>query len=594
MGIGFDADRLRVAGMGLLAALAMWPLQPAHAADGVRPYLGVSTRTIDADLKDGLGVDHGVVIVSVGRGSAAQRAGLRAMDIVTGVDGQPINSAEDFTASIGAGLPGMLVAIDVLRDGKPMSLRATLMAAPTEIQPPDRAWVESKLAAADQPGRNTIGGATITTLTPAIAEPLEISALSRGAVVLNVEPGSSAEQVGLRKGDAIFAINGKRTLTAASAATLFASATAGDHPAVVAIGRGAEFGLVPLTAKARAGVVFGQAPEITALRAAYGDLAPYIFEKRAGTKDPVQVYTVFKAVQNLGDRNRSPYYVKFGWSREKTGLVLTEWWMDREWGPLWYSYYASKKGTGHFERTISGYSTKTFDVNADGSISGMGRLRNENGFNTRLIVYKQEGDGLSVRLYRGPVASKETLTEEYILERADPKAYDLAANAYKQQKADEKAAKQANGGGGLLGVLGTVAQAAAVVSDNNLYRQTMIGAMNQGVPGLGSAVGAVSGGGNGAVGGVGSGRSGGGSYPKKPNLAMGSQCPGFTMGNYRTYALQGGNDQQLFSLCGQAFEYYHMYENAIAQGYSEADANRTYAAHEDSARVATDFYRNAR
>jgi hypothetical protein len=32
-----------------------------------------------------------------------------------------------------------------------------------------------------------------------------------------------------------------------------------------------------------------------------------------------------------------------------------------------------------------------------------------------------------------------------------------------------------------------------------------------------------------------------------------------------------------------------MYKRAIAQGYSEADANRTYAAHEDSARVAKGF-----
>ena len=42
-------------------------------------------------------------------------------------------------------------------------------------------------------------------------------------------------------------------------------------------------------------------------------------------------------------------------------------------------------------------------------------------------------------------------------------------------------------------------------------------------------------------------------------------------------------------MCGQAFEYYTMYKRAIAQGYSEADANRTYAAHEQSARVAEGF-----
>lgn len=95
----------------------------------------------------------------------------------------------------------------------------------------------------------------------------------------------------------------------------------------------------------------------------------------------------------------------------------------------------------------------------------------------------------------------------------------------------------------------------------------------------------LGGGRGGALGGVGGGPTGvRGSYPTRPNLAEGSQCPGFTIGNYRTHAFNGGRDQQLFALCGQAFEYYKMYLNAIDQGYSEADSNRTYNAHEGAVR----------
>lgn len=43
-------------------------------------------------------------------------------------------------------------------------------------------------------------------------------------------------------------------------------------------------------------------------------------------------------------------------------------------------------------------------------------------------------------------------------------------------------------------------------------------------------------------------------------------------------------------MCGQAFEYYIMYRRAIAQGYAEADANRTHAAHQQSALVANQYY----
>jgi hypothetical protein len=86
-----------------------------------------------------------------------------------------------------------------------------------------------------------------------------------------------------------------------------------------------------------------------------------------------------------------------------------------------------------------------------------------------------------------------------------------------------------------------------------------------------------------------SGAMGGAGYPTRQMVNLGSTCPGFTLENYRTRSFEGGADTQLFTMCGHAFEYYNMYLNAIRQGYSEADANRTYSAHEQSARVAIAF-----
>jgi hypothetical protein len=85
------------------------------------------------------------------------------------------------------------------------------------------------------------------------------------------------------------------------------------------------------------------------------------------------------------------------------------------------------------------------------------------------------------------------------------------------------------------------------------------------------------------------------SYATRPNALEGHPaCAGFNLSNYRQLGLEGGNDVQLKTMCAQAFEYYSMYLNAIRQGYSESDANRTYAAHEDSAKVASAFYENNR
>jgi len=84
-------------------------------------------------------------------------------------------------------------------------------------------------------------------------------------------------------------------------------------------------------------------------------------------------------------------------------------------------------------------------------------------------------------------------------------------------------------------------------------------------------------------------------YPTRPNtLVGGAACADFSLSNYRELALSGGNDIQLKTMCGQAFEYYSMYLRAIEQGYSESDANRTYSAFEGAASNASSFYRNNR
>ena len=88
-----------------------------------------------------------------------------------------------------------------------------------------------------------------------------------------------------------------------------------------------------------------------------------------------------------------------------------------------------------------------------------------------------------------------------------------------------------------------------------------------------------------------------GSYRTRPNTLLGkAACRGYTDQNFKEYfvANQSGPDVQLHTMCAAAFNYYAMYRNAIAQGYSEADANITYGVFEKTALTATEFYRTAR
>ncbi|UNK57254.1 hypothetical protein MNQ95_14130 [Pseudoxanthomonas daejeonensis] len=177
-----------------------------------------------------------------------------------------------------------------------------------------------------------------------------------------------------------------------------------------------------------------------------------------------------------------------------------------------------------------------------------------------------------------------------------------------RELAEQQARDEASGGSGIGRMLGTLAIATvgaatvgyhggsaeqimggalvgATIANPDSAAASILGAAGQelvtgGVSGMGAAS---------SLAGMASG--GGGSYPTRPNLAQ-SACAGFTESNYQQKAVSGGGDQQLYAMCGQAFDYYTMYKRAIAQGYSEADANRTYAAHQQSAEVAAGYLRS--
>jgi putative serine protease PepD len=93
--------------------------------------LGISGRTLTpSDLKS-LGIDHGVAVVSVERGSAADEAGLQSSangtgDVITAIDGQDVSKFEDVADYIDHKSVGDEVKITIHRDGKDMDVTATL------------------------------------------------------------------------------------------------------------------------------------------------------------------------------------------------------------------------------------------------------------------------------------------------------------------------------------------------------------------------------------------------------------------------------------------------------------------------------------
>jgi membrane-associated protease RseP (regulator of RpoE activity) len=86
--------------------------------------IGVSTTPLGKQLADYFGVTHGVLVNSVEANSPAERAGLKAGDVVTEADGQQVEDADDLVRALGAKDEGE-VTLTVVRERKQRSMRVS-------------------------------------------------------------------------------------------------------------------------------------------------------------------------------------------------------------------------------------------------------------------------------------------------------------------------------------------------------------------------------------------------------------------------------------------------------------------------------------
>ena len=111
------------------------PVVESLIAEGkvVRPWLGVSVTTVTPTIQQyyHLAVDAGALITSVGSGSPASKAGLRARDVVTKIGGEDISTAAELTAAIASHQISDQIEIVCYRGDAQESVTATLEESPS-------------------------------------------------------------------------------------------------------------------------------------------------------------------------------------------------------------------------------------------------------------------------------------------------------------------------------------------------------------------------------------------------------------------------------------------------------------------------------
>ncbi|MCS2170239.1 serine endoprotease DegP [Scandinavium sp. TWS1a] len=150
-----------------------------------RGELGIMGTELSSDLAKAMKVDaqRGAFVSQVLPNSSAAKAGIKAGDVITSLNGKPISSFSALRAQVGTMPVGSKIELGLVRDGKPVNVSL-------ELQQSSQTQVDSSSIF------NGIEGAEMSN-----------KGADKGVVVSNIKPGTQAAQIGLKKGDVIVGAN---------------------------------------------------------------------------------------------------------------------------------------------------------------------------------------------------------------------------------------------------------------------------------------------------------------------------------------------------------------------------------------------------
>lgn len=162
-----------------------------------RGYLGVGLRNLTPELREELKVQNGVLVEAVEAGTPADRAGIQPGDVIVEFDGKPVENEVALRDAIAEKGPNARVSIKVVRDGRTLTLNATL-----GTHPEDAETETPKTAQKPQQDALQKLGLRVSEIPAELRERVG----TEGVYVESVASDSPASEV-LQRGDVILSVN---------------------------------------------------------------------------------------------------------------------------------------------------------------------------------------------------------------------------------------------------------------------------------------------------------------------------------------------------------------------------------------------------
>jgi serine protease Do len=172
----------------------------------VRGWLGVKIQEVTDEVAESVGLDSakGALVMDVGAGSPAEKAGLKTGDIVLSFDGKEIKEMRFLPRMVAETKIGNSVPVSYWRDGKLQTTQVVVARLDEEDAEPVKASKDKKEKIGSS---QTVLGMELVPLNAALKQNFSVRKGVEGLAILDVASGSEAAKRGIRGGDVIVAVN---------------------------------------------------------------------------------------------------------------------------------------------------------------------------------------------------------------------------------------------------------------------------------------------------------------------------------------------------------------------------------------------------
>jgi Do/DeqQ family serine protease len=166
-----------------------------------RAWLGAKLQEVTPEIADSLGLKRpsGALVASIVPGGPAARAGIKTGDLLVTIDGVDIEDPNAFDYRFATKPIGGAAQIGVVRQGRNFVVPVSL--EPLPDTPRDEIAIRN---------HSPFEGATVANLSPALADELQLDPQSEGVVITSISDGSTAQNIGFRKGDVVVSVNNQK------------------------------------------------------------------------------------------------------------------------------------------------------------------------------------------------------------------------------------------------------------------------------------------------------------------------------------------------------------------------------------------------